>query len=454
MMKKIILLLFLVYILGGMVVGQTQEDLGQKPKPSIIVSLEKNKIGINDPLKIVLWISNDSDYDLIDIKLHFSAPDFLKWVNKNDVNSEPKPIKSPYELSKNIAKHTTFRETLYTEINTNADITMGEFNIFFAVEYQWISRETNQMSAAIIKEIIKIDILGTDNIFGIPVWFICFFLPGAILLLILSLFKIQRISSLQRDDKIILSFIASIVVFGLLFGMKYVVMWRFLKKVEINFSISIEKLLISTISGAILGLIIGTLYHFRKWVIKKWKLHFKSIKDSDITHYALLIKKMLDLNPEYKGNAVFVDKDGTQYIGAHHAEFEKSKYLIGTFQIDSKQLDYASISVKPPFDNKKKILKLIKKIACKNRKTKIMKFINKIASKNNYMANMKFIKKLASIEEIEIEIRDTIQKKQPHRKDIRTDKWFKKFDDGGVSLNDPDLPGTQNEKHNLFELRW
>jgi hypothetical protein len=333
MMRVMTKVLLIAVLLGGKIfIFNALAKAGEIPKPSLIVFFEKDKIRENGPTKVKIWLSNNSDHDLMDIRIHISGPDFLYWYKTNSSDTK---IVTPLTF-KSIPAHTTIKHSLIAKLMDGGEV--GKFNILFAVEYQWKVEKRIHQSIVTIEKAIEIDILGTDKILGVPIAFASFIIPGLACLLILQLFKLPFTLNIKQDIKLIFSILVSISIMALSSLLKQQLSWEWLKYLDLSSQISIGKLFVLGGLGSAFGLIVGLIH----LLIIKRKQKFE--RENRITHddkdFAIIIEKILNLNPKYKGNAVlFQHKDtGIQYIGAHYAKITDLIYLVGSFMIDKKAL--------------------------------------------------------------------------------------------------------------------
>lgn len=306
----------------------------EQPKTTLSISFERATIREGEPLPVVVSFSNDSALPLTDVKLSINAPAFVELHVDNCKGTE---LKEPLSLGSVPASSTIKPRQLCLSLKPDLS-TVGTYNLLFTVEYAWKAADGAHQSAVISEKAITVDLIGTDNIVGVPLAFAGFIVPGLFFWVFLRMMKVPVALNLEADEKLILSIIVSVVCIGVAFLFSRLLGWWWLKYFDISNNINLTKLLFLALSGTLLGLVWGKVYQYRQ--NKKRKAEEALLIRTNDTKVVLL-KKILGLNPDYTGNPVLVrlkNGDTSEYVGSHWAKTVDATYLVGSFRIDSQAL--------------------------------------------------------------------------------------------------------------------
>jgi hypothetical protein len=306
------------------------------PKPAVFVNFEEGIIRENETVQGTVWLSNDSEIDLADLKLHINAPEYLGWY---ETSCGGEKLSLPISLG-DLAAHTTLKKSLCLQLEPGFDV--GTLNLLFIIDYGWMQASSLQKSIVTVEKTMKIDVFGADSLLGIPLAFASFLIPGLFFLLTLQiLFKVPFSLNLKADERLIFSVLLSIVIMAASLWIKNSFRWSWIQILDVSQQISITKLMALATAGVFFGTLVGLIYLL-------YKLYQRNLENQNIIRptdpMAQVVEKTLQLNRSYNGNRVIVQlKNGEEYIGSHYAKGNGTLYLLGEFQIDMEKLDQETI---------------------------------------------------------------------------------------------------------------
>jgi hypothetical protein len=67
---------------------------------------------------------------------------------------------------------------------------VGDFNFLFTFEYEWPQQNSLQQSFVVVEKTLKVSLLGSDSVAGIPVGLAGFIVPGLIFWWIVARFNV------------------------------------------------------------------------------------------------------------------------------------------------------------------------------------------------------------------------------------------------------------------------
>lgn len=340
-MKLGILLLSLFLALVAYNKGSAQSKEETLLKPTMLVSLENQRLRENESLTVTVLISNESKYELFNTELIVDAPDFLNWHEKE---CNEAVITREIKIG-TILPNSVIKRRFCVEINSWNKSKVGDFNILFTLNYSAQFENKTLNSFITSEKAIKVDVFGTDSIAGVPLAFAVFIVPGMFFWLVLRLWKIPFSLTLGAEEKLTLSVVFSIICLALATLLNYLIPspqfpLKWIKYFDTSSEISIPKLLALAVTGFILGMICGIAYfliqkHLQNRRREEEKSKLITTNDDEYS----IVKKILLLNPDYMGMPIKVRiKDQGEFIGAHYAETVDDFYLVCSFQVETQQL--------------------------------------------------------------------------------------------------------------------
>lgn len=306
------------------------------PKPLVQVSFERQSIREADSIKANIWMSNEGDQTLTDIKMHVAGPDFLTWYSDSCEGCDTKNGLDLEPLNPNQTINFTVR------FKTGPRIVVGEFNTLFTFTYTWHQQQKSGRSFVALEKPLKASLFGSDTVAGVPLALASYVVPGLFFWLILSIdyFKFPwAIKDVALGDRLIYSLVVS-----------FLIIWvgnRF-KFPDENSGISLKGLFIYALVGGGLGSLVGVVSRLQKHISEKRaqeaqrkidevkKLADAKLIDSSDTDDVLL-EKLLELYPNRRKPKTIVSfpDDGREFIGSLGAKTDDFVALVGWFKIDS-----------------------------------------------------------------------------------------------------------------------
>jgi small nuclear ribonucleoprotein (snRNP)-like protein len=302
-------------------------------KPSLVIFIAHNVIKERDnkPLPVHIWFSNDSDSDLNNVRIHIDSPDFFDWYTDSRLNNNEK---LPLELG-TVPAHSTVNRQIYGHLTPQANV--GEAKLLFTALY---TNNKNRQSSVNHEKNIMIEFVGVNQILGIPLSLAGIIVPGALFLILLSIFNVPFASKFQTDQKtfFFMSFIISVTIIFLSSILKSHV--SLLEYIDISSEIKLIRFVFLSFIGALLGLLVG--YGYKCYIMFKFKNCAFNPEDT----IPQLIRKSLKLNPKYAGNGICVKlKNGEEYVGSHYArDINGNIYLFASFKFEWDEIERKKLS--------------------------------------------------------------------------------------------------------------
>lgn len=332
MMRQILALSYVLVWLfcsAFFVPAVSAQDETPRPHLEITISFEQDNIRLNAPVMVTLWVSNQSDVAVTSASLVIEKPDFI--VFHRDSCSSPAQT-SPINLGA-LPPHTIIPAPISFCLTLERQTALaGDYNILTGVLYSW------EQGADIVsvEKPLRVDLIGTDTILGIPLGFAGFVLPGLMLLVALRWFKVPIANDVQSTDRLIYGVLLSLILLGpfsWLATQPGAPAW--MSWLDFQQQVSIERLIIFVLVGLLIGVVIGLVYSGLEWQ-KKMAAQFQAalqIKPDDRPH--TLLKKALLLNPNFRDKRILLEKkdDRTQIFAYHYAFYDKSLYVFAQFQL-------------------------------------------------------------------------------------------------------------------------
>ncbi len=269
------------------------------PKPTITVSLQQDTLREGETLPLLVCVGNDSIEKLTSTSLHIYSPPFLVW----HVGEPGQTIVSNSLGLGELAPHASIPPTVLCTTIGNSN-RAGVYNILFTVEYEWYDGKASHQSYVTAEKTVNIDVLGVNEVMGVPLAFASFIVPGMFFWLVLSLCKVPWALGRETDEKLALSVIVSLAAMlmatmvhrlGPAFG------WT--GYFDLNGDVSFQKLGVLGGTGIILGLIASGLHGLVQWILRRGRDALR-IKQDDKPFD--VVCKILKLNSDYDGHPVLV----------------------------------------------------------------------------------------------------------------------------------------------------
>lgn len=320
------------------------------PKPSVVISLNKQTLRENDCALVQVWLINENNIPIDQALLNVSLPEHIKLSDKSCSDSGESTLNnSNISPDKTITENNVEAKTIKFPplyIKSDSDIVIGDYNLFFYITYQW--KEDNKTKQSIIsaEKTIKVNFLGSDSIAGIPLGMAGFIVPGLIFWLVLSGFGVPCSETKELGNKLIYSVITSFVLIGIFSFINSAFPNRFPVSLDISNGISLFKLLSLALVGFFLGLFIGIGYRIIKLINKKIEDRRKiRYDDTDVEKIEKILRNESKYNPsylrrrywdfftkskpDYTTGKIVVVEDGKIYEGAMGRKDESLTTLVG-----------------------------------------------------------------------------------------------------------------------------
>jgi hypothetical protein len=281
------------------------------PKPAVQVSFERQNIRENDLVNFELLVSNDSDSALTNTSLEVAAPSFFEWYATvcDDKKFDP-PLAfgaTPLPLG---AINARSLARCHLQVKTKPTIEVGEFDSLFIVLYQWKTDKNTGTSFVTTEKALKVNLLGSESVAGIPLALAGFIVPGLIFWLVVKLFNVPW-GMEGLGDRMIYSVLVSVAL---------VVAGTWLKYIDVSMGVSIQKLLRLALAGLVAGVFVGGGDLALRW-IRARRLLSNQINEGD--DELTLLGKLLELRTHATlAQPMLEIKDDLKYVGSLGARTE------------------------------------------------------------------------------------------------------------------------------------
>ena len=297
------------------------------PAPQMTISLEHPILREGDTLPIHIVISNPSDFDLQNVCLQWSAPKNLEFKsaagngNEVDIGTVPSQKGANIEIKKDI-------------FVSSSDIRNQDYNLLFALSYEWQSKDGLKHGVLTVEKPLKSAFLGTDSFAGVPLALAGFIVPGLLFWLALDWWKTPwRIQGPTLGDKTVYSVLVSMLLMAVVLKLPLIK-----DRFDITEGLSWPKLGALALLGGGVGMLVGGLDRFLRWLHTKSLLH---PNDADST----LLVKLLRLNVGRNQPRTRVTlNSGQTYEGSVGGQSADHTYLVGWYRIHSQGQNQAEVN--------------------------------------------------------------------------------------------------------------
>jgi len=340
--------LLLIFVCHGGVLAQESKSTAEAPKPSVSISFVRQALRENDSTKVEVWLNADTESKLTNVAARISSPEFLEWY---DASCQQKSDQGRIQLD-SVESGAAFHKELC--LKSKADITAGEYNLLFTFNYEWSENDKIQTAFTSVEKPLKVNLLGSDSLAGIPLTLAGLIVPGVCFLLVL------RAAKLTTKDGVDLMIHG--VVVSLIFIAAAKVSRRFvegsggtwlaqkLQYLDASSNVSVDKLMWLAISGAAVGVLVA-LVHYGNSEFQNRRRQALEIKAGDDS--ATIVCKLLKRDPRYnrsaatlwlkdffgKGNSSYRPlttvrvKDDGEYLGTLGIRDGSSARLLGSYKV-------------------------------------------------------------------------------------------------------------------------
>lgn len=329
--------------------------------PTVTVSLERSVIREEDNVPVNIWLTNPGSQALNEVQISITSPGFLTLSTSQCAGTL---VKSTVKFG-SVPANSSTSCTLNLVTTKDKEIVVGDYNLLFTFQYQWQDNNGVHGSVVTTEKPVKVNLLGTDSVAGIPLALAGFIIPGLFFWIAIRLFKVPWGVDLPLGDKTIYSIIISSL---------FMAVGAWYDYFNVNNGISLNKLLKLAGAGFAAGVVLAIAYHvWARRQRKKREANRISFNDSE----AVIFGKALELNSHYnpgklrrllalifpraayrKPVTLVRLSDKTEYVGSFAVTDEESVVLLGWFSINPAGANQATLTEAKRLEEQGKILEL------------------------------------------------------------------------------------------------
>lgn len=329
--------------------------------PTVTVSLERSVIREEDNVPVNIWLTNPGSQALNEVQVSITSPGFLTLSTSQCAGTL---VKSTVKFG-SVPANSSTSCTLNLVTTKDKEIVVGDYNLLFTFQYQWQDNNGVHGSVVTAEKPVKVNLLGTDSVAGIPLALAGFIIPGLFFWIAIRLFKVPWGVDLPLGDKTIYSIIISSL---------FMAVGAWYDYFNVNNGISLNKLLKLAGAGFAAGVVLAIAYHvWARRQRKKREANRISFNDSE----AVIFGKALELNSNYNPGKLrrllaFIFpraayrkpvtlvrlSDKTEYVGSFAVTDEESVVLLGWFSINPAGANQATLTEAKRLEEQGKILEL------------------------------------------------------------------------------------------------
>lgn len=302
------------------------------PKPSVVVSFERQSIREDDTVQVHVWLANGWDFELTGLALTVRVPERLKWSSIPCSDWRAKSFEGgggDRPLSLTPLKAHEVRSYTFC-VKSDSEIKVGEFNTLFTLDYEWARGDDRRHSFVTSEKTLKANLFGSDSVAGVPLGLAGIIVPGLFFWLVVARFKVRWLpwgeGGLALGDKLLFSVVVSVPI---LIAISLVTTRSPFP--DVNTGISVFKLFTYGAVGAVLGLGFGLHEVYRRR--REARRRAAQVQLDDPPH--VLLGKLLRLYPDDQlPRAVARLPDGTEYHGTLAQKGDVATALVGSFHVN------------------------------------------------------------------------------------------------------------------------
>lgn len=329
--------------------------------PTVAVSLERSVIREEDNVPVSIWLTNPGSQALNEVQVNITSPGFLTLSTSQCAGTLDKSTVKFGSIPANSSTNCT----LNLVTTKNREIVVGDYNLLFTVQYHWTDHNGVHGSVITAEKPLKVNLLGTDSVAGVPLALAGFIIPGLFFWIAIRLFKVPWGVDLPLGDKTIYSIIISSL---------FMAVGAWYDYFNVNNGISLNKLLKLAGAGFAAGVVVAIAYHL--WNRRQQK----KLTDSRISFAdseSAILGKALQLNSNYnpgklrrllalifpraayrKPATLVRLNDKTEYVGSFAVRDPASVVLLGWFGVKTDGADQATITTAKGLEEQGKMLDL------------------------------------------------------------------------------------------------
>jgi hypothetical protein len=314
--------------------------------PTVSVSLERSMIREVDTVPVTIWLSNQASQVINDVRVEIARPDFL---DLSSPQCDGQLVGSTVTFG-DVPANSSVNCKLYLVTTRYREIIVGEYNLLFTFQYQWRDNNGVHKSVVTAEKPVKVNLLGTDSVAGIPLALAGFIIPGLFFWIAIRLLKVPWGVDFALGDKTIYSIIISSLF--MLVGTWY-------DYVNLRNGISLIKLGKLAGAGFIVGVLLGGAYHiWHSWRQKRTAAYRISFGDEPTTTLGKILTLDSRYNPSMlrrvlarifpaarltKPRTIVKLRDDKEYVGSLGIRDGDLVALVGSFKILTAGVDQETI---------------------------------------------------------------------------------------------------------------
>jgi len=167
--------------------------------PTVAVSLERSVIREEDNVPVSIWFTNPGSLALNEVRVNITSPAFLTLSTSQCAGTLDKSTVKFGSIPANSSTNCT----LNLVTTKNREIVVGDYNLLFTVQYQWTDNNGVHGSVVTAEKPLKVNLLGTDSVAGVPLALAGFIIPGLFFWIAIRLFEVPWGVDLPLGDKTI-----------------------------------------------------------------------------------------------------------------------------------------------------------------------------------------------------------------------------------------------------------
>jgi hypothetical protein len=304
--------------------GSATKSSGEPNKGTPGISFSEQTLGEDGSLYVQTWFPNDSNNNLVEVNLEIFGPDFVEW---RDTNCSGSLITHSLSLGAS-APYSFVERQLCAKLKPHSEVKVGDFNILFVYKYRWKQGKILAKSVATVEKPLKIVLLGSDNIVGIPLGLAGLVLPGLFFWFAVSLWKTPWGVGLALGENLFYSLFVS--AFFVELG-TWLPCTSWLPHLDVLHGVTLGKLVRLAVTGMVAGTVAGGVDRgYRRW--RRTRGQALTVKQEDT--YDVKLEKLLRMYPNVSKPLTTVRlKDGTEYQGSLGVQIENMTHVVGWFAV-------------------------------------------------------------------------------------------------------------------------
>ena len=330
--------------------------------PTVSVSLQRSVIREEGSVPVSIWLSNPGSQPISEVQVDITTP---VSVSLSTADCEGTLAESTVTFG-DVPGNSSVNCKLNLVTTKENEIVVGEYNLLFTVRYQWKDNGGAHKSVVTVEKPVKVSLLGTDTVAGIPLALAGFIVPGLFFWIAVRLLRVPWGVDLPLGDKTIYSIIISSLFMAVGAWSNYF---------DVDNGISLKKLFALAGTGFILGVLVAAGYHDWQWLKQRRMAANRISFDDDRT---VILGKILRRNSHYNpgrlrrwlarllprarytrpATVVKLKEDNKEYVGSLGIRDGDLVALIGCFGISTTGVDQETVRAARSLEQEGKLLEL------------------------------------------------------------------------------------------------